>query len=111
MRSVHRADHHFLRLLDCGDIEDVAKNNGVWAAEADCDTPCPGDPIHICGSGNRLTTYFWDGVMNEWKTPAVTGRYEVRNPWAISAHSMKPDVLTLSRHSSSVSDTRCPWWS
>lgn len=63
---------------DCGDITDVTANNGVFGAESECATPCPGDPIHICGDGNRLTTYFWNGTMNDWKTPANTGHYEVR---------------------------------
>ncbi len=39
--------------------------------------PCPGDPIHLCGDGNRLNTYFWNGPLNDWHMPANTGRYEV----------------------------------
>ena len=64
-------------LLDCGDITDVAANDGVFGAESECATPCPGDPIHLCGDGNRLTTYFWNGTMNNWHTPKNTGFYEV----------------------------------
>jgi len=67
------------RLLDCGDTTDLeVHNGGKWAPESDCNTPCPGDPAHLCGSGDRLTTYFWNGVVNDWKRPDVTGRYEVR---------------------------------
>ena len=64
---------------DCGDVSDVTNNNGVFGAESECDTPYPGDPTTICGSGNRLTTYYWNGVLNNWQTPANIGRYEVRS--------------------------------
>jgi len=60
----------------CGDITDVTNNDGVFGAASECTTPCPGDPIHICGDGDRLTTYFWNGTMNNWHTPANTGFYE-----------------------------------
>ena len=63
--------------LDCGDVSDVTKNDGVFGDESECGIPCPGDPTTICGSGNRLTTYYWNGVMNNWHTPANIGRYEV----------------------------------
>lgn len=65
--------------LDCGDITDVAENDGVFAPDSECTLACPGDPIHICGDGNRLTTYYWNGTLNNWKTPTNIGRYEVRN--------------------------------
>lgn len=65
--------------IDCGDISDVTANNGVFGEESECATICPGDPSHICGGGNRLTTYYWNGVVNNWKTPANIGRYEVRS--------------------------------
>ncbi|KAH6905304.1 copper radical oxidase [Coprinopsis sp. MPI-PUGE-AT-0042] len=64
----------------CGDESDITKLNGVWVDDDECDMPCPGDPAHICGAGNRLTTYFWNGSLQEWKTPAVTGRYEHCHP-------------------------------
>ncbi|KAF8908562.1 copper radical oxidase with WSC domains [Gymnopilus junonius] len=60
----------------CGDITDVADNDGVFGADSECTMACPGDPIHICGDGNRLTTYFWNGTLNDWKKPANIGRYE-----------------------------------
>jgi hypothetical protein len=69
--------HWLNREKDCGDITDVTSNNGVFGADSECQTTCPGDPIHICGDGNRLTTYYWNGVMNNWRTPANIGRYEV----------------------------------
>ena len=63
---------------DCGDITDVAANDGVFGAESECTMPCPGDPLHLCGAGNRLNTYFWNGAMNDWHTPTNICRYEVR---------------------------------
>ena len=63
-------------LLDCGDITDVTANGGVFGAESECATPCPGDPIHLCGDGNRLNTYYWNGTLNNWHTPENTGFYE-----------------------------------
>ena len=63
---------------DCGDVTDVTNNSGVFGEESECSTPCPGDPSTICGAGNRLTTYYWNGTVNNWKTPANIGRYEVR---------------------------------
>jgi hypothetical protein len=67
----------YQRLLDCGDITDVAANKGVFGAESECGTPCPGNPLYLCGDGNRLNTYYWNGTMNNWKTPKNTGFYEV----------------------------------
>ncbi|KDR73047.1 hypothetical protein GALMADRAFT_142740 [Galerina marginata CBS 339.88] len=60
----------------CGDVTDVTNNKGVFGAETECTTPCPGDPVHLCGDGDRLSTYFWNGTLNNWKTPTNIGRYE-----------------------------------
>jgi hypothetical protein len=49
------------------------------APESDCNMACPGDPIHLCGSGNRLQYYTWNSNTNPlyvWHTPANTGRYQ-----------------------------------
>ncbi|KAH8814496.1 copper radical oxidase [Flagelloscypha sp. PMI_526] len=43
----------------CGDPTDIA--NAPFVAESDCSDPCSGDPIHLCGNGNRLSLYEWDG--------------------------------------------------
>jgi hypothetical protein len=75
------------KLLDCGDITDVAANDGVFGAESECATPCPGDPIHLCGDGNRLNTYFWKGTMNNWQMPENTGFYEVSSIFVIFTSS------------------------
>ena len=61
----------------CGDITDVTSANGIIGDEADCNIPCPGDPVHLCGGGDRLNYYTWQGDLNVWHEPAVTGWYEV----------------------------------
>ncbi|KAH7925711.1 copper radical oxidase-like protein [Leucogyrophana mollusca] len=60
----------------CGDITDVTANGGTFAPETDCNMACSGDPIHLCGAGDRLSLYYWSGTMNEWHTPENTGYYE-----------------------------------
>jgi hypothetical protein len=66
------------RSLGCGDVADITNNGGTTAAETDCAMPCTGDPLHLCGGPNRLQLYLWNGNLNNWKTPANIGRYEVR---------------------------------
>ncbi|KAF9049496.1 copper radical oxidase with WSC domains [Hymenopellis radicata] len=56
----------------CGDISDIQANGATLAPETDCSFQCSGDPIHLCGGGLRMTTYFFNGVKNVWHTPAVT---------------------------------------
>jgi len=67
----------------CGDVSDVTASGAVFGADSECTTPCPGDPIHICGDGNRLTTYYWNGVMNNWHTPSNIGYYEFFVPGVV----------------------------
>ncbi|KAK0449009.1 uncharacterized protein EV420DRAFT_787296 [Desarmillaria tabescens] len=67
----------------CGDISDIAAHDSVQAEESDCATQCPGDPLHLCGGGLRLQLYTWNGTMNVWHTPAVTGRYEFFVPGVV----------------------------
>ncbi|KDR73046.1 hypothetical protein GALMADRAFT_142739 [Galerina marginata CBS 339.88] len=67
----------------CGDITDVTNNKGVFGAETECTLSCPGDPVHLCGDGNRLNTYFWNGTLNNWKKPTNIGRYEFFVPGLI----------------------------
>ena len=43
------------RDADCGDVEDVQKTSQGFSDEADCNIACTGDPIHLCGGGNRLS--------------------------------------------------------
>ena len=38
---------------DCGDVSDTQQSPG-FAPASDCNIACPGDPIHLCGGGNRL---------------------------------------------------------
>lgn len=41
----------------CGDLSDVAANSPGLGEETDCDIPCSGDPIHLCGGAQRLQVY------------------------------------------------------
>lgn len=100
------------KLLDCGDITDVAANDGVFGAESECATPCPGDPIYLCGDGNRLNTYFWNGTMNNWQTPENTGFYEVSSifmTYLLLAHANFSSSLVSS--STFAKRTRLAVWS
>lgn len=47
------------------------------ASETDCNMPCSGDPIHLCGAGNRLSYYEWTGdALQVWNTPTQHGEYQ-----------------------------------
>ncbi|KAK2464992.1 hypothetical protein APHAL10511_003068 [Amanita phalloides] len=65
----------------CGD--EINIKGLTFAPESQCNMACPGDPSHYCGAGNRLTLYTWDGTMNVWHTPAVTGWYEFFVPGVV----------------------------
>ncbi|KAI0667510.1 hypothetical protein C8Q78DRAFT_1105323 [Trametes maxima] len=67
----------------CGDITDVQNNSGGFVDESLCNIACSGDPIHLCGGEARLQLYEWNGVMNDWHTPANTGRYEFFVPGVV----------------------------
>ncbi|TFK38505.1 hypothetical protein BDQ12DRAFT_723345 [Crucibulum laeve] len=67
----------------CGDKSDVTDNDGVFGAESECTLPCPGDPIHLCGAGNRLSYYEWNGTMDVWQNPSNIGRYEFFVPGVV----------------------------
>ena len=66
----------------CGDVDDITNNGGTTAPETDCNIACSGDPLHLCGGGQRLQLYLWSGALNNWQTPANTGFYEVRTYFA-----------------------------
>jgi WSC domain len=64
----------------CGDVSDIALNNGVMSPETDCNMLCSGDPYHLCGGQQRLQLYEWAGNISVYSYPTNTGRYEVSNP-------------------------------
>lgn len=67
--------------LDCGDLSDVKAAGVEFAPESDCDLPCPGDPIHLCGAGNRIQYYVWTGAPPYvWNNPQNKGYYDVSDP-------------------------------
>ncbi|KAJ7364637.1 copper radical oxidase [Mycena albidolilacea] len=62
----------------CGDVTDVTASGVSLQSEESCNIACPGDPIHLCGGGDRIQYYVWTGPTHVWHTPAITGRYEAR---------------------------------
>ncbi|KAJ7211023.1 hypothetical protein C8J57DRAFT_1606424 [Mycena rebaudengoi] len=71
-------------LSQCAAFGYTARRNGTWsqsAPESDCNLPCPGDPIHLCGAGNRIQYYTWTGTSHVWHTPANKGHYDV---WVVT---------------------------
>ncbi|KAJ6556620.1 copper radical oxidase, partial [Mycena vulgaris] len=62
--------------LVCGDVSDVVKSGFTLQPENNCNVPCSGDPIHLCGGALRIQYYVWTGPTHVWHTPEVTGRYE-----------------------------------
>ncbi|KAJ7186433.1 copper radical oxidase [Mycena filopes] len=67
----------------CGDVSDVTAAGVSLQPETDCNLPCSGDPIHLCGGGNRIQYYVWTGPAHVWHTPEVTGRYEFFVPGVV----------------------------
>ncbi|KAJ7469596.1 copper radical oxidase, partial [Mycena latifolia] len=63
----------------CGDVLDVTKSGVSPTPESDCNLPCSGDPIHLCGGGDRIQYYVWTGPAHCWHKPNITGRYERLN--------------------------------
>ncbi|KAJ7758795.1 copper radical oxidase [Mycena maculata] len=68
----------------CGDLSDVQAANVSFAPETDCNLPCPGNPLYLCGSGNRISYYTWAGTPPYvWNTPSNTGYYEFLVPGVV----------------------------
>ncbi|KAF5353807.1 hypothetical protein D9758_010585 [Tetrapyrgos nigripes] len=90
----------------CGDIEDLTTNGATLRPDSECDIECPGDPIHICGGGQRLTTYTWKGALNVWHTPQNIGRYEFFVPGLVApllaTLGVNNKVAFLEKHGTSV---------
>ncbi|KAJ7323283.1 copper radical oxidase [Mycena albidolilacea] len=65
--------------FDCGDLSDIEAAGVQLAPDSDCNMPCPGDPIHLCGGGNRIQYYNWTGAPPYvWNKPTTNiGYYEV----------------------------------
>ncbi|KAG5352852.1 hypothetical protein C0989_012606 [Termitomyces sp. Mn162] len=67
----------------CGDQMDPVTNSAIFGAESECNLPCPGDPVSLCGAGNRLNYYEYNGTMNLWNTPDNIGQYEFFVPGVV----------------------------
>lgn len=63
----------------CGDIANVVDKGGLEAPEAECNVACSGDPIHLCGGGNRISYYRWTGAsLTTWSyaSGSAAGQYD-----------------------------------
>ena len=74
----------------CGDLADVAAATGsIIVADTYCNTPCPGDPTLLCGSGNRLSYFNWVG------TPLQTFKFPTGNNAGAYANFVTSPVVPL----------------
>ncbi|EMD36066.1 hypothetical protein CERSUDRAFT_115979 [Gelatoporia subvermispora B] len=70
------AGAEFAEQCFCGDPSDVTSTSQGQTTESSCSSACSGDPVHLCGGADTLNVYFWDGDIDVWHTPEVTGAYE-----------------------------------
>jgi hypothetical protein len=96
----------------CGDLDGIEKTGSKQVAESECGTACPGDPEAICGQGNRLSWYKWEGEpLYVWQYPQGTsaGRYEflVGGPIIplISQPGVNGKVMLLEKHGTGAPNT------
>lgn len=55
----------------CGDRSEPVAAGADFMPEADCANPCPGNPQYMCGAGNRLSYYEWEGTpLNTYGYPS-----------------------------------------
>ena len=55
----------------CGDKSQPVDADAEFMPEADCANPCPGNPQFMCGAGNRLSYYEWEGTpLNTYGYPS-----------------------------------------
>ena len=63
----------------CGDAGDPFANGATTVAETECATACPGDARYLCGAGNRLSFYTYNGTnATTWNyaSGANAGQYK-----------------------------------
>ena len=54
----------------CGDASDLVAAGATNASESDCNMACSGDPTAVCGAGNRISYYTWNGTpLTNWHYP------------------------------------------
>ncbi|KAI0018314.1 putative glyoxal oxidase [Xylariomycetidae sp. FL0641] len=45
----------------CGDPINIEQSDTTLRPESECNQVCSGDPAHVCGSGSRLSMYYYTG--------------------------------------------------
>lgn len=64
----------------CGDVATISEKGGVPAPEEECNLPCSGSPIDLCGGAQRYNLYTWTSETSPlyvWSHPENTGCYEL----------------------------------
>ncbi|WPH02215.1 Hypothetical protein R9X50_00507000 [Acrodontium crateriforme] len=67
----------------CGDLDNLSAGGSISEPEGDCNMACSGNGSYICGGGNRISLYTWQGTpLYEWQYPtgAAAGSYEYFMP-------------------------------
>jgi hypothetical protein len=63
----------------CGDVSEPIAAGAALRPEAECSQVCSGNPNYLCGAGNRLSYYTWQGTpINNYGYPAgnAAGQYQ-----------------------------------
>jgi len=61
----------------CGDVADTVGH--AVQPDSECNVPCPGNPLFLCGGGDRISLYTWSGSsLAQWNygTGPSAGVYE-----------------------------------
>lgn len=89
----------------CGDASAVAASGSTVVPESQCNTPCSGNPQTICGSGNRLSYYTWQGTpLYNWAKPqgSAAGQYRFFVPGVVvplmTSQNINGKVTFLEKH-------------
>lgn len=91
----------------CGDRPSADKL--ISAPESECNVACSGDPIHLCGGGNRISYYEWTGetlTTWSWASGSAAGKFDfiMSSPIIplISTVSINDKVVFVEKHGTST---------
>ncbi|KAL2065736.1 hypothetical protein VTL71DRAFT_3406 [Oculimacula yallundae] len=63
----------------CGDFSDIVNAGATMRPDSECNMACSGDPNTICGAGERISYYAWNGdPLYTWDRPTgvAAGEYQ-----------------------------------
>jgi hypothetical protein len=64
----------------------VTASGSTVRPDSECTIPCSGDPQSICGAGNRISYYTWQGTpLYTWHAPQgnAAGQYQFFVPGVV----------------------------